>query len=282
MLYMESTSAPDGTYSLTVTFEIGTDPEHRPGAGAEPRAACAGLAAPAGAGAGRQRAEEEHRDPPDRHARPRPTTSIDSLFLSNYATINLIDALARLPGVGSVKVFGAGSYSMRIWMDPQKLQSFGLEPKDVIDAIRQQNQNIAAGQVGMPPAPTDTAVPVHHRREVAARPAGGIRQHRRQGSDRAGRPAHPSARRRAHRTRLADLFAGLPGQRQAGRRHRASTRRRKPNSLQVGKEVKATMAAMAKRFPEGLHYAIPYDTTIFVQDSIAEVYRRFTRPASWS
>ena len=58
----------------------------------------------------------------------------------------------RLPGVGSVKVFGAGSYSMRVWMDPQKLYSFGLDPKDVINAIRQQSQNIASGQIGMPPA----------------------------------------------------------------------------------------------------------------------------------
>ena len=77
--------------------------------------------------------------------------------MSNYATINLVDELARLPGVGSVKVFGAGTYSMRVWIDPQKLQSFGLEPKDVINAIRQQSQNVAAGQVGMPPAPSGHA-----------------------------------------------------------------------------------------------------------------------------
>src|SRR6516164_3276150 len=67
-------------------------------------------------------------------------------------TYILTQVLARLPGVGNVTVVGAGTYAMRIWMDPQKLQSYGLQPKDVTDAIRQQNENIAAGQVGMPPA----------------------------------------------------------------------------------------------------------------------------------
>src|SRR5208337_2644944 len=155
MLYMQSTSAPDGTYSLTVTFAIGTDPnidqvlvQNRV------QLALASLPEPVQAqGVSVQKKNTAilqivTLDSPDH--------KFDSLYMSNYATINLTDALARLPGVGSVKVFGAGNYSMRIWMDPQLLQSFGLQPKDVIDAIREQNQNIAAGQVGMPPAPPGT------------------------------------------------------------------------------------------------------------------------------
>ncbi len=210
MLYMQSTSAPDGTYSLTVTFAIGTDPnidqvlvQNRV------QLALASLPEPVQAqGVSVQKKNTAilqivTLDSPDH--------KFDSLYMSNYATINLIDALARLPGVGSVKVFGAGNYSMRIWMDPQLLQSFGLQPSDVIRAIREQNQNIAAGQVGMPPAPSSTPIPIYRRRAVAARPAGGVRQHRRQGCDRAGRPAHSSARRGADRTRGADLCAGLPG-----------------------------------------------------------------------
>src|SRR5690606_16876472 len=82
-----------------------------------------------------------------------PDGRYDSLFLRNYATINLKDVVARLPGVGDVTVFGAGDYSMRIWLDPQKLQARGLTPKDVIGAVSQQNQQVAAGQVDMPPAP---------------------------------------------------------------------------------------------------------------------------------
>src|SRR5271169_216144 len=86
-----------------------------------------------------------------------PDGQYDSLYLWNYATINLVNELARLPGVGNVTVMGAGEYSMRIWLDPQKLYSFSLTPEDVIRAVREQSQEVAAGQVGMPPAPKDQA-----------------------------------------------------------------------------------------------------------------------------
>ena len=82
-----------------------------------------------------------------------PDRRYDSLYLSNYATIRLKDELARLPGVGNVNVFGAGQYAMRIWLDPEKLQARGLTPQDVIQALQQQSQQVAAGQIGTPPAP---------------------------------------------------------------------------------------------------------------------------------
>jgi HAE1 family hydrophobic/amphiphilic exporter-1 len=81
----------------------------------------------------------------------------DSLFLSNYATLNLLDEIARLPGVGAVSVFGAGQYAMRIWLDPQKLQARGLLPSDVIDAVNAQNRSVASGQLGTPPVATGQA-----------------------------------------------------------------------------------------------------------------------------
>ena len=86
-----------------------------------------------------------------------PNATYDSLFLSNYATINIRDELSRLPGVGNVTVFGAGQYSMRVWLDPNKLQVRGLMPQDVIQAIQQQSQQVTAGQVGMPPTPPGQA-----------------------------------------------------------------------------------------------------------------------------
>ena len=185
--------------------------------------------------------------------------------MSNYATINLIDALARLPGVGSVKVFGAGNYSMRIWMDPQLLQSFGLQPKDVIDAIREQNQNIAAGQVGMPPAPSGTEF--QYTVDVQSR----LDQPEQFGSI-VVKDQTAQGGRLIHLRDVARIELGaqtysqdfkVDGQPAAGI---AIYQTPDSNSLQVGKEVKDTMAAMAKRFPEGLRYAIPYDTTIFVQE----------------
>src|ERR1700716_421913 len=116
MLYMQSYSGADGTYSLTVTFKIGTDLNF----------AAVLLFV----------------------TLTSPKASYDSLYLSNYATINLRDELSRLPGVGNVTVFGAGQYSMRVWLDPNKLQVRGLMPPDVIQAIQQQSQQVTAGQVG--------------------------------------------------------------------------------------------------------------------------------------
>src|SRR4029079_12000697 len=97
----------------------------------------------------------------------------DSLFLSNYATINIRDQLSRLPGVGNVTVFGAGQYSMRVWLAPTKLQVRSLMPQDVIQAIQQQSQQVTAGQVGAPPTPPGQAfqytLNVSDRRERAPR-----------------------------------------------------------------------------------------------------------------
>ena len=93
-----------------------------------------------------------------------PDGSYDSLYLSNYATIRLKDEIARLPGVGNVNVFGAGQYSMRVWLDPEKMQARGLTTQDVIQALQQQSEQVTAGQVGAPPAPDGPVVPVHDRR----------------------------------------------------------------------------------------------------------------------
>ena len=81
----------------------------------------------------------------------------ENIFLANYATINLVDSLARIPGVGNVNVFGVGQYSMRIWLDPEKLRARGLEPQDVVNAVQAQSQQVTGGQVGMPPAPANQA-----------------------------------------------------------------------------------------------------------------------------
>ncbi|GLS21122.1 transporter [Labrys miyagiensis] len=271
MLYMESTSAPDGTYSLVITFEIGTDPnidqvlvQNRV------QLALASLPQPVQSqGVSVQKKNTAILQIVTLNS---PTGKYDSLFMSNYATINLVDSLARLPGVGSVKVFGTGTYSMRIWMDPQKLQSFGLEPKDVISAVREQNQNIAAGQVGMPPSPSTTefqyTVDVKSRLDQPEE-FGGIvvKDQTAQG----GRLVYVRdvARIELGAQTYSQDFR-VDGKPAAGI---GIYQTPESNSLQVGKEVKDAMAEMAKRFPEGLQYSIPYDTTTFVQDSIAEVYR---------
>ena len=110
-----------------------------------------------------------------------PDNRYDSLFLSNYATINLVNELSRIPGVGNVNVFGVGQYSMRIWLDPDKLKARGLVASDVIQAIQQQSQQVTAGQIGTPPAPSGQAFQYTvNVRRPPGRPEA-IRQHRRQG-----------------------------------------------------------------------------------------------------
>ena len=154
MLYMQSTSAYDGTYVLTVTFEIGSDP-NMDQVLVQNRVQNAMAQLPQAAQAQGVAIRAKSPSILEFVTLNSPDGSRDALYMWNYATINLVNELARLPGVGNVTVMGSGAYSMRIWMDPQKLYSFGLQPKDVTDAVKEQSQEVAAGQVGMPPAPKD-------------------------------------------------------------------------------------------------------------------------------
>ncbi len=271
MLYMESTSAADGTYNLTVTFAIGTDPDtDQVLVQNRVQIALASLPEPVQAqGVSVQKKNTAILEIVTLNS---PDGRYDSLYMSNYATINMTNELARLPGVGSVKVFGAGEYSMRIWMDPGKLYNYGLIPKDVIDAIRQQSQNVAAGQVGMPPAASDQqfqyTVDIQSRLNDPGQ-FGDIvvRDQTSQG----GRllQVKDIARIELGAQTYAQYFR-VNGKPSAGI---AIYQTPEANSLQVGKEVAAKVETLARRFPEGLTYAIPYDTTIFVSDSITEVYK---------
>ena len=172
MLYMSSTSANDGQMSLTVTFELGRNPDiatvnvNNRVAVAEPRLP-----------------EEVRRfgitvrkQSPDLTLVVNlfsPDGSRDALFLSNYALINVLDALKRVPGVGDVGIFGERRYAMRIWLDPERLAKLGLTAADVIEAVREQNVQIAAGKAGSPPAPDGQQLEM-----PAASPRGGSRRRR--------------------------------------------------------------------------------------------------------
>ncbi|MCI0636589.1 MAG: efflux RND transporter permease subunit, partial [Actinobacteria bacterium] len=152
MLYMSSNSSNDGNMTLTVTFELGRDPDiatvnvNNRVAVAEPRLP-----------------EEVRRfgitvrkQSPDLTlivSLFSPDGSRDPLFLSNYALINVTDILKRVPGVGEIRIFGERRYSMRIWLDPDRLAKLGLAAGDVITAVREQNLQLAAGLVGAAPAP---------------------------------------------------------------------------------------------------------------------------------
>src|SRR5947209_5088772 len=152
MLYMSSQSTNDGNYALTVTFEIGTDLNIAQVL-VQNRVALALPQLPA---------QVQLQGVSTKKSSPNilfginlisPTGRYDSLYLSNFATIQLQDELLRIKGVGDIKILGTGNYSMRVWLDPDKLASRGLTAVDVINAVQSQNVQVAAGAVGQEPVP---------------------------------------------------------------------------------------------------------------------------------
>ncbi len=155
MIYMSSTSASDGSYTLTVTFEVGTDMDMA-SVLVQNRVAIAEAKLPAEVRQQGITTKKQSTQILQFIALLSPDASMTPLQLSNFS-LGIKDELSRLEGVGSVQVFGAGDYSMRIWLDPQKLKERGLTTEDVVNAIREQNVQVAAGQIGAPPAPPGTA-----------------------------------------------------------------------------------------------------------------------------
>jgi hydrophobic/amphiphilic exporter-1 (mainly G- bacteria), HAE1 family len=156
MLYMQSTAANDGTYSLVVTFAVGTDLDQAQ-VQVQNRISAALAQLPDAVQSLGVVTKKKSTAILQIITLTSPDRSRDSLFLSNYATISLKDTIARIPGVGDAMVFGIGQYSMRVWLDPELMKARSLTPNDVIVAIQQQSQAVAAGQIGAPPAPSDQA-----------------------------------------------------------------------------------------------------------------------------
>ena len=144
MLYMQSTSTSDGNYSLTVTFETGTD-LNLAQIRVQNRVAGALPTLPQSVQSQGVPVRQQSTSFLQMITLSSPDDRYDGLFLSNYATINLVDELSRVPGVGHAVVFGAGKYAMRIWLDPDKLVALGMSAQEVIQAVQQQSQEVAAG-----------------------------------------------------------------------------------------------------------------------------------------
>ncbi len=274
MLYMQSTSANDGTYSLVVTFEIGTDLNNAQIL-VQNRVSSALAQLPQPVQAQGVTVQQKSTAILQIVTLTSTDKQYDSLFLSNYATLNLVDELARIPGVGNVNVFGVGQYSMRIWLNPEALQARGLTPADVIGVVQQQSQQVAAGQVGAPPAPAGQAfqytVNVEGRLAEAAQ-FGNIIVKTDNGAVTRLRDV---ARVELGAQTYSQAFA-VNGQPAAGL---AIFQSPDANALAVATAVRARMAALARAFPQGLNWGIPFDTTGFVRASIDEVYRTLIEAA---
>ena len=270
MLYMQSTSASDGTYTLTVTFAIGTDPDKAQILVQNQVSAAIASLPPAVQIQGvtvTKRASSFL----EFIVLDSPNGRFDSLFLSNYAVINVQNELARLKGVGAVTIFGAGQYAMRIWMNPDLLQARGLTPQDVIAAIQLQSQQVTAGQVGAPPAPKGQAFqytldlkgrlddPSEFENIVVkatATSGGQITRIRDIGRVELGAQTYSESFNLDGRPAAGIGISLLPD----------------ANAIAVADAVKAKMDELAKSFPQGVNYLIPYDTTKFVRAAIREVY----------
>jgi len=280
MLYMQSTSTNNGTYTLIVTFAIGTDlnfaqvlVQNRV------QAAMAQLPQPV-----QQQGvlvQQKSTAILQFITLTADNNEYDGLFLNNYASINMQDELSRLPGVGNVLVFGSGSYAMRVWLNPKKMFAYGLNPSDVMDAISTQNKQVSAGQIGAPPTTGQQAY--QFTVNVPGQLANQIEFANIIIKNQATQPnqqADASSSARIIRIRdVGRVELGSSNYSQIAKLNNKSTaaigiyQLPGANALQVAHDVRATVAKMAKNFPPGLRYSIPFDTTIFVKASVNEVYK---------
>jgi multidrug efflux pump len=274
MLYMSSQSSNDGSYSLNVTFALGTDADTAQVL-VQNRIAIAEPQLPAEIRATGVTVKKRSPDillVINLFSDENPETGkayFDQLYMSNYATIQLRDAMARVEGVGDVLILGQQDYSMRVWLDPDKLASRGLAAGDVISVLREQNVQVAAGQIGQPPVPAGQdfqyTVSTMGRLSDAEQFANIVLQ--------SGSEGEVTYLRDVSRIELGarneDTRSRLNGQPTAGL---AIFQLPGSNALYTADNVKARMAELESRFPTGLHYAIVHDTTPFIRESVNDVF----------
>ncbi len=266
MIYMSSRSGSDGTMTITVTFNVGTDVDIA-AVNVQNRVALAEAKLPQDVLRQGVSVTRQSPDLVEIVALTSPDGSRDELYLSNYATLRVVDVLARVPGVGQATVFNGRDYGMRIWLNPDRLASLGITANDVADAVREQNLQAAAGQIGQPPAPPGQqkqyTVTTRGRLSTAAEFEDIILR---------ARPGSVVRLRDVARVELgAQSYASFG--RVAGRPAALVGVFQLPNAnaLDVSRGVQAAMARLAPSFPSGVAHSRPYNTTEFVRVSIEEV-----------
>ncbi|MBS7691351.1 efflux RND transporter permease subunit [Pseudomonas lalucatii] len=267
MLYMSSQSTNDGKLSLTITFALGTDLDTAQ-VQVQNRVTRTMPTLPTEVqrlGVTVDKASPDltmvvHLTSPD--------DRYDMLYLSNYAALNIKDELARLEGVGNVQLFGMGDYSLRVWLDPNKVASRGLTASDVVAAIREQNRQVAAGSLGAPPADAGNSFQLS------------INTQGRLVSEEEFENIIVRAGEQGEITRLKDIARVELGSSQYALRSLLNNKpavaipvfqRPGSNAIEISNAVRARMAELKQSFPQGVDYEIVYDPTIFVRGSIEAV-----------
>ena len=266
MLYMKSSSGSDGSYNLTVSFRVGSDPDINT-VNVQNRVQQALSQLP----------EEVQRQGVTTKKKSAaflqmvalfsPDQSRDALYLSNYATINIIDQIKQIPGVGDAYLFASLDYAMRVWIDVERLNQLGISPTDLVDAIRSQNVQAAVGRIGAQPM-ADAALQLNIQAQgrltdvaefenivVRANPDGSF--------VRVGDVARVELGART--ADVASRFNSGDGAVVAIQQLPGS------NAIATAEGVRELLHELSERFPPGIAYEIPYDTTRFVEASIEEV-----------
>ncbi|HEY1026042.1 MAG TPA: efflux RND transporter permease subunit [Pseudomonas sp.] len=267
MLYMSSQSTNDGKLTLTVTFALGTDLDNAQ-VQVQNRVTRTMPTLPTEVqrlGVTVDKASPDltmvvHLTSPDQR--------YDMLYLSNYAALNVKDELARLDGVGDVQLFGMGNYSLRVWLDPNKVASRGLTATDVVNAIREQNRQVAAGALGAPPSDAGNSFQLS------------INTQGRLVSEEEFENIIIRVGDNGEITRLRDIARVELGSNQYALRSLLNNQpavaipvfqRPGSNAIEISDSVRERMAELKQSFPQGMDYEIVYDPTIFVRGSIKAV-----------
>jgi len=269
MLYMRSNSGNDGSYTLSVTFDLGTNPDIN-AVNVNNRVQAAMARLPQEVQRNGVTVRKQSSAVLQFLALYSETGAQDPLFLSNYATINIVDTLARVPGVGQVSLFGGMDYSMRIWFEVDRLISLNLTPQDVIAAIQAQNVQAAVGRIGARPIGPDQQFQFNIQTQgrltspgqfgeivLRANPDGSTLRVRDVARVELGAASMDTESRLNGRPTVTMGVYLSPG----------------ANAVQVAQSVRDTLERLAQRFPEGVRYLIVYDTSQFVSDTIREVIK---------
>ena len=267
MIYMKSASASDGQVSLTVTFKLGTDIDNA-AVQVQNRVSQALPRLPEAVRAlGVTTAKSSPNITMVVHVSS-PSGRYDGLYLSNFATLNVRDDLARLPGVGNAQVFGAGNYAMRVWIDPDRAAQRGLTALDVVGAIREQNIQVSAGAIGASPQPAGKSV------QLLVNARGRLETPEEFGDIvlSASADGAPVRLKDVARVELgASTYAlnSLLNNTEAA----AIVIFEAPgaNSIALSDAVRARMAELEATFPDGVEWTVAYDPTVFVRSSIDSV-----------
>jgi len=268
-IYYQSASGSDGSYTLNVTFSLGTDPDIDT-VNVQNRASLAIPQLPAEVSRAGLTIRKKSAALLQVINIYSPKNTYDAIYLSNYATINIIDPLARIKGVGQVTLFGPLDYSLRIWLDPDRLTEFNLTPNDVIQAVQNQNVQAALGRIGAAPITSDQQLQINIKTKgrltqpqefaaivLRANPDGSVVRV----SDVAR--VEMGARTQDRYSRFNGASAAAIGIYQSPG----------SNAVDVAKQVRDTLNNLSTRFPADLRYAVFFDSTVFVTATIVEVVR---------